>query len=108
METCEDILRTKGNDVFAIAPEATIFEAVEAMCGWRVGALLVGGVAVPRGIISERDVMARVVLQRLSFEPSVEGLPVEPEAAGGEAPVAPAGLALHYWLGSHTDWMKAV
>ena len=68
METCEDILETKGKDVFVIAPEATVFDAVEAMCGWRVGALLVGTVDMPRGIISERDVMARVVLQRLSPE----------------------------------------
>lgn len=68
METCADILKTKGNDVFTIAAEATVFEAVESMCARRVGALLVCAAGVPRGIVSERDVMARTVLQRLAPE----------------------------------------
>ena len=66
MGTCEEILKTKGNDLFTINGEATIFEAVEAMCEHRVGALLVFTSGVPRGIVSERDVMLRSVLQRLS------------------------------------------
>jgi signal-transduction protein with cAMP-binding, CBS, and nucleotidyltransferase domain len=66
METCADILKTKGSFVFTIAPDATVFEAVESMCARSVGALLVCAAGLPRGIISERDVMARVVLQRLA------------------------------------------
>jgi CBS domain-containing protein len=68
METCADILRTKGSDVFTIAPSATIFEVIESMCTHRVGALLVCVDGAPRGIISERDVMARALLQRRALD----------------------------------------
>ncbi len=66
METCGGILRSKGGQVYAIGPGATVLEAVQIMCAHRVGALLVCRAGVPRGIISERDVMSRVILQRLS------------------------------------------
>lgn len=66
MTTMSDILETKGPDVRAISPEATVIEAVEEMCRCHVGALLVTHPPdVPAGMISERDVMARVVLARL-------------------------------------------
>jgi CBS domain-containing protein len=68
VQTCEDILKTKGNDVFTIDADATIFQAVESMCAHRVGALLVCAAGTPRGVISERDVMTRMVLQRLSAD----------------------------------------
>ncbi len=64
METCEDILATKGKSVFTVPMNASVLEAVNMMCNRRVGALLVCVEGVPRGIISERDVMARVVLER--------------------------------------------
>jgi signal-transduction protein with cAMP-binding, CBS, and nucleotidyltransferase domain len=66
METCEDILRTKGGAVYAIAAEASVLEAVQAMCARRIGAVLVGDPARLLGILSERDVMTRVVLRHLS------------------------------------------
>jgi signal-transduction protein with cAMP-binding, CBS, and nucleotidyltransferase domain len=68
METCADILEAKGSDVFTIATSATILEAIESMCAHRVGALLVSVDGAPCGIISERDVMARVLLQRRALD----------------------------------------
>jgi len=55
------ILREKGRDVLAIAPEATLFEASRVLTLNRIGALLVRD---PRGalngIISERDIVRAI------------------------------------------------
>jgi CBS domain-containing protein len=64
MESVGDILEEKGHEVHAITPQATVFEAVEIMCAHRVGALLVATSNATYGIISERDVMTRVILER--------------------------------------------
>ena len=63
MDTIGDILDYKGGDVFSIHPSATIEEAVERMCADRVGALLVCDEGRTVGILSERDVMKRVLLE---------------------------------------------
>jgi len=57
------ILSKKGTEVYAIAPAATVFEAIEMMAAKNVGALLVlqGGQVV--GIISERDYTRNVFLK---------------------------------------------
>jgi CBS domain-containing protein len=63
MNTMHDVLEWKGYDVYAIAPDATVDEAVVEMCRARVGALLVRDDAGrPAGIISERDLLIRVLL----------------------------------------------
>jgi CBS domain-containing protein len=64
METIEDILEDKGHEVYAISPQATVLQAVETMCARRVGALLVATTEAISGIISERDVLNRVILQK--------------------------------------------
>src|SRR5262249_32619371 len=64
MDTIEDILHDKGYEVYFIEPQATVHQAVERMCARRVGALLVATNQATYGIISERDVLARVILER--------------------------------------------
>jgi signal-transduction protein with cAMP-binding, CBS, and nucleotidyltransferase domain len=64
METVGDIINEKGRAVHSIAPHETVLRAVETMCELRVGALLVCIDGAPRGIISERDIMVRVILAR--------------------------------------------
>ena len=64
MDTVEDILRDKGYVVHFIGPRATVLQAVELMCSRRVGALLVADTKATLGIISERDVLTRVILER--------------------------------------------
>src|SRR4029434_7088594 len=55
------ILREKGRDVLAIAPEATLFEAARVLTLNRIGALLVGDSKGPlKGIISERDIVRAI------------------------------------------------
>lgn len=63
MKTVNDILSMKGNEVWSINPEATVYEALQFMCEKEIGALLVideqGKVA---GIISERDYARKIIL----------------------------------------------
>jgi CBS domain-containing protein len=68
MNTIAEILETKGYEVYTIFPSATVLQAVELMCARRVGALLVASAEATLGIISERDVLTRVILDR--HEPS--------------------------------------
>ena len=62
MKTVRDILRDKGHSVWSVAPDATVFEALELMAAKNVGAVLVldGGRLV--GIMSERDYARKVTL----------------------------------------------
>jgi CBS domain-containing protein len=64
MDTIRDILDEKGYEVDFIAPTATALEAVDLMCNKRIGALLVATTDATLGIISERDVLTRVILER--------------------------------------------
>ncbi|WP_437675642.1 CBS domain-containing protein [Sorangium sp. So ce131] len=64
MESVGEILNKKGRAVYTISPEARVFEAVQSMCARHVGALLVSIDSSPSGIVSERDVMTRVILAR--------------------------------------------
>lgn len=65
MQSVEAILDDKGRAVHGTTPEATVLEAVDVMCWHRVGALLVREGERPVGIVTERDVLTRLVLARL-------------------------------------------
>ena len=60
MATVRDMIRKKGNEVFTIAPEATVFEALKTMAKHNIGALLVTSEGEMAGIISERDCVRKV------------------------------------------------
>jgi CBS domain-containing protein len=60
--TVADMLKLKGGVVHAIAPDATVYEAVERMEARRVGALVVQNGDALVGIISERDYTRKVIL----------------------------------------------
>ena len=64
MNTILEVLKAKGHRVLSTHPTASILQAVDAMCHAHVGALLVSEASVPVGVISERDVMTRVILAR--------------------------------------------
>ena len=64
METLRTILETKGTTIHATRPDVAVFSAVSEMCRQHVGALLVMDEGVALGIISERDMLTRVLLQR--------------------------------------------
>ena len=58
-----DILNEKGAKTFSIAPEATVYKAIEMMAERNVGALLVLSDDKICGIISERDYTRKVILK---------------------------------------------
>ena len=62
MSTVRRIIEAKGHKVYSTVADASVFDAVQEMCGRRVGALLVLEDDMPVGILSERDVMTRVIL----------------------------------------------
>ncbi|HSO10790.1 MAG TPA: CBS domain-containing protein [Anaerolineales bacterium] len=62
MTTLRDIIRKKGEEIFSIAPEASVFEALKMMADHNTGALLVMSGGKVDGIISERDCVRRVEL----------------------------------------------
>src|SRR5437773_426056 len=57
------ILNQKEGNVFSIAPDAMVFEAIELMAEKNVGALLVMKGAKLVGVISERDYTRKVFLR---------------------------------------------
>jgi CBS domain-containing protein len=68
-----EILNHKGTNVWSIAPEATVFEALQLMADKNVGSLLVTEQSRLVGIITERDYSRKVVLKgRSSKETAVK------------------------------------
>jgi CBS domain-containing protein len=65
MDNIRQVLESKGYDVHTITVDATINDAVVEMCRVKVGALLVvDGLCASAGIITERDLLVRVLLAR--------------------------------------------
>jgi CBS domain-containing protein len=57
------VLRRKSRQVWSLAPEASVFDAIEMMADKQVGALVVLSDARLVGIISERDYARKVILK---------------------------------------------
>ena len=63
MTTVQRLLENKGYLVWSIAPDASVFEAVQLMADKRVGALMVVEQNALVGVISERDYAREIVLK---------------------------------------------
>ncbi len=63
MNTIEQLLETKGHDIWSIGPDACVFDAIEMMDEKGVGALLVMDDGDLVGVISERDYARKVILK---------------------------------------------
>jgi CBS domain-containing protein len=61
--TVAAILKTKGREVYATSPEATVFEAIQQLADRNVGALLVMDGHALIGVFSERDYTRKIALQ---------------------------------------------
>lgn len=68
MKLVKHILDTKGNDIWHIAPDNSVLDAIKMMAEKGVGALLVMDNAKLVGIISERDYARKVILKSKSSE----------------------------------------
>jgi CBS domain-containing protein len=65
MATVKDILAVKGSHVLTIGPEATALDAAVLMNDQKVGSLVVMRRGQLVGIVSERDILTRVVVRRI-------------------------------------------
>jgi CBS domain-containing protein len=63
MKTVREILKAKGDKVYSISPNATVFEALTLMAEKEIGALLVYENGLLFGIMSERDYARKVTLE---------------------------------------------
>jgi CBS domain-containing protein len=74
-KTVAQVLRKKGHQVWSIAPDATMFDALHKMAEHDVGALLVMDGNALVGVISERDYARKVILRgRASKDTAVREL----------------------------------
>lgn len=62
MQLVKHILEKKGNQVYSIYPDQTVFEALNFMSEKKIGALLVMESDKVLGIMSERDYARKVIL----------------------------------------------
>jgi len=62
METIRQILSKKGNQVFSVAPETTVYDTLKLMADKNIGAVLVLDEGKLVGIMSERDYARKVIL----------------------------------------------
>jgi CBS domain-containing protein len=65
MSYVHDILVNKGRQVFSVGPDATVLEAALLMNEHRIGSLVVMEAGQVIGIVTERDILRRVVVNRL-------------------------------------------
>lgn len=61
MFVVKDLLKVKGNEVWTIAPNVSVREALEIMADKQIGALLVLEENKPVGVFSERDLARRII-----------------------------------------------
>ena len=75
MKTVKQVLEDKGYQVHSVAPETTVYEALQKMAEEGIGALAVLDAGELAGIVSERDYARKVVLTgRDSRETSVSDI----------------------------------
>src|ERR1051326_6641954 len=74
-----DLLEDKGRAIWSLAPDATVYEAIDVMAQKGVGALLVMEGDRLVGIVSERDYARKVILKgKLSREIQVSEIMSQP------------------------------
>jgi CBS domain-containing protein len=78
-DTIRDVLKRKGQEVWSITPDSTVYRAIEMMADKHIGALLVIVDEKLVGIVSERDYARKVVLRgRSSKETRVAEIMTSP------------------------------
>ena len=63
MKTVEDLLKVKGRDIWSVAADNRVYEALQLMAEKEIGALLVLEEGRLIGIVSERDYARKVELE---------------------------------------------
>jgi len=79
IDTVRLVLKQKGQNVWAVSPEACVYDAIEIMAEKYVGALMVVYEGKLVGVVSERDYARKVILQgRSSKETQVKEIMTSP------------------------------
>lgn len=63
MATVNQMLMSKGNEVYSLSPDATVLDALRLMAEKDIGALVIMDGEVLSGIFSERDYARKIALQ---------------------------------------------
>lgn len=61
--TVRDVLKAKGGEVFSVAPDASVFDALTMMADKNIGAVLIIDGPSLMGIFTERDYARQVALK---------------------------------------------
>jgi len=78
MTTIRQVLEKKGREVTTIAPDETVFRAIEIMAERDIGALVVTENDAPVGLLTERDYARQVILKgRTSRDTPIRDVMVE-------------------------------
>ncbi len=63
MTTANDLLRSKGHQIWSVEPDTTVYEAIEIMADKGIGSILVMKDDNLKGILTERDYTCKVILK---------------------------------------------
>ena len=78
-DTVELILKQKGQDIWSVSPDQSVYEAIKEMADKGAGALLVLSDSALVGIVSERDCARKVILKgRSSKDTQVKDIMTSP------------------------------
>ena len=79
MHTVKELLREKGSQVWTIAPQATVYEALELMAAKNIGSLVVVEHGDVAGMFTERDYARKVTLKGRSSKTTTVGELMTPD-----------------------------
>ena len=68
MKLVQQLLDSKGGEIFSIVQDASVFDAIKLMADRAVGSLLVMEGDELKGIVTERDYARKVIIQGRSSE----------------------------------------
>ena len=87
MKTVQQLLSAKGGEVYSVAPDSKVVDALRIMAEHNIGALVVLDGSKLAGIFSERDYARKVVLQGKSSA----DVPVREIMTAGVITIEPSG-----------------
>jgi len=70
MKSVNDILKSKGNDIWSVKPDNTVYDSLKLMADKGIGSLLVMDGEKLVGIVTERDYARKVILEGKSSKNS--------------------------------------